>query len=159
MSDQPIKHTPGPLKFTFMQGETAEFTDPIIISTTAPMGQNGICSLWINRRGEWKEGNGQLLAIADHAPHVCSDPTCPGAVNKQIIDDYMSNLKIAEEWDEARRKLEDYEQLRRRLELWPAVLSGFGKALILFVPRNKIENKIYLNLKALLARAEEVSRE
>lgn len=32
--------------------------------------------------------NGLLLALAQHAPHDCGDPECPGVVNKRKLELY-----------------------------------------------------------------------
>ena len=64
-----------------------------------------------------REATGNLLALAQSAPHDCGDPTCPGVINKHKLE----HVKHLETQIELTQRL-----LNRQTELAQQVIEAFG---------------------------------
>lgn len=64
-----------------------------------------------------REATGNLLALAQTAPHDCGDPTCPGVINKHKLE----HVKHLEMQIELTQRL-----LNRQTELAQQVIEAFG---------------------------------
>jgi hypothetical protein len=62
---EPIKHSPGPF---WESGHCLVSKDDFVICTN------------IRERDDYR-----LLISADHAPHVCANPKCPGDINRRKL--------------------------------------------------------------------------
>lgn len=59
---------------------------------------NTLVAQMAGTRNPLRDVNGKLVAVANHAPHLCADPACPGNLNRQKL----------ELWGEMREALEYY---------------------------------------------------
>lgn len=64
-----------------------------------------------------REATGNLLALAQTAPHDCGDPTCPGVINKHKLE----HVRHLERQIELTQRL-----LNRQTELAQQVVEAFG---------------------------------
>lgn len=54
-----------------------------------------ICKVWCFGGDLWR-GNAIIIALAPTAPHNCSDPKCPGNINRQIIEIFPALVDMLE---------------------------------------------------------------
>ena len=72
-------HTPGPWELDNDEREGMEWNIHVV-QTNHDM---RIC--FMTSDGPARE-NAELIALAPTAPHTCSDPTCPGNINRQKLE-------------------------------------------------------------------------